>query len=112
MDSKNRTQKYTLKCLFYYFSTLVKYGEASQPASPTRQLLSIKSKKRELELSKEELDLYAKYLTSDKSNINLKGMPRAQVLRIKAKLNQKWLTNIMLKRKVAQISDELIENHL
>ena len=39
------------------------------------------------------------------------GMPRAQVARIRAKLNQKWLTNIMLKRKVAQISDELIENH-
>ena len=96
----------------FNFSSLVKYGEASQPSSPTRQLLKIKSQKRALELSKEELDLYARYLTSDKSNISLKGMPRSQVLRIKAKLNQKWLTNIMLKRKVAQISDEIIDNHL
>ena len=95
----------------YYFSTLVKYAEASQPSSPSKQLLTMKSQKKEREMSPEELELYSSYLTSDKSNIVLRGMPRAQILRIKSKLNQKWLTNIMLKRKVAQISDELIENH-
>ena len=96
----------------YYFSTLVKYAEASQPSSPSKQLLTMKSQKKEREMSPEELELYSSYLTSDKSNIVLRGMPRAQILRIKSKLNQKWLTNIMLKRKVAQISDEIIDNHL
>ena len=87
------------------------YGEASMPCSPKRQLNWIKKYRKPVEKTSEELENYQRYLASHQTNIVLKGMPKAQVLRIKAKLNQKWLTNIMLKRKVAQISDELIENH-
>ena len=81
------------------------------PCSPKRQLNWIKKHRKPVEKTPEELENYQRYLASRQTNIVLKGMPKAQVLRIKAKLNQKWLTNIMLKRKVAQISDELIENH-
>ena len=81
------------------------------PNSPTRQLNWIRNYRKPVEKTSEELENYARYLASPQTNIILKGMPRAQVARIRAKLNQKWLTNIMLKRKVAQISKELVENH-
>ena len=82
------------------------------PCSPTRQLNWIKKFRKPVERTPEELENYQRYLNSNQTNIVLKGMPRAQVGRIKSKLNQKWLTNIMLKRKVAQISNELVENHM
>ena len=87
------------------------FGEASMPCSPKRQLNWIKKYRKPVEKTPEELENYQRYLASPQTNIVLKGMPKAQVFRIREKLNKKWLTNIMLKRKVAQISDELIENH-
>ena len=81
------------------------------PNSPTRQLNWIKKHRKPVEKTSEELENYHRYIASPATSIILKGMPKAQVARIRAKLNQKWLTNIMLKRKVAQISAELVENH-
>ena len=87
------------------------YSEASQPTSPVRQLKWIQQNKPNIETKPEDLEMYRNYLMSPTSNIHMRGMSRSQIARIKAKLNPKWLTEIMLKRKVAQISDELIENH-
>jgi hypothetical protein len=62
-------------------------------------------------LPPEELERYCKYVKSEHTNINLKGMSKAQMARIKSKLKQKWFTNIMLKRKVNQINDEIAEDY-
>lgn len=88
------------------------FGEASQPNSPNRQLNWIRFNRPNIDLDPDDLKKYNDYLMGNEGEVLLKGIPKDSVARIRAKLNQKWLTDIMLKRKVAQIGDELFENHL
>ena len=101
-----------LSFLVRYRTSLRSFGEASQPCSPTRQLNWIKKHRKHTELDPEDVAKYTNYLTSNQMAVILKGIPRDQVSRIRAKLDNKWLVNIMLKRKVAQIGDDLYENYL
>ena len=88
------------------------FGEVSQPCSPTRQLKWIRKHRENVELHPDDLEKYVKFLKSNEGLFGLKGIPKSQIARIKSKLNKKWLTNIMLKRKVAQIGDEIMDNHV
>ncbi len=60
-------------------------------------------------------DQFARYVhyvkTSDLVSIGKAGIPKAQMARIRSKLKNQWFTNIMLKRKIAQIHEEVHEDY-
>ena len=57
------------------------------------------------------MERYVNFITSDKMYINTGSLSKSQLKTIKSKLNQKWFTNIMMKRKVQLIDDEVMENY-
>ena len=71
----------------------------------------IRENKPYIEMETTALEKYVKFILSDDHNINIPPMSKSQLKRIKSNLNQAWFKNIMMKRKVAAIDKDVLENH-
>ena len=95
----------------FSISAYSKLNEASLPTSPTHQMNWIRENKPYIEMETTALEKYVKFILSDDHNINIPPMSKSQLKRIKSNLNQAWFKNIMMKRKVAAIDKDVLENH-
>ena len=82
-------------------------AEASQPCSPTRQLLLITKQRKDQEVSPEDLQRYVDYVKNDVSEENLPKLGKKQMARIRSKLKKHWFTNLMMKKTVTSIKNEI-----
>ena len=95
----------------FSISAYSKLNEASLPTSPTHQMNWIRENKPYIEMETKPMENYVNFILSDDHNINIPTMSKSELKRIKSNLNQAWFKNIMMKRKVAAIDKDVLENH-